>query len=235
MQLNRPIIVGSLITVIIIVAGGLFFSGEKLTDYVMNIVTNLMFLIFTLTVVNEITRRQQISAEIRDLLNKIERDSGENSYDAFLEIVSAIRRRKYPVNTLRGVYYQDAQLAGTYLESYHLEDAILRRADFEGASLISIYLQNANLEGANLRDANLTLAHLDGVNLSGADLCGTILKNAILRHSSTQKTVLKGAKFNDKTILNGDTVLPNGIRYRPDEKDEMRIYLEQELGMIWYS
>ena len=218
---------------ILLIGSGWYFAQQgKLADYVLNVITNVMFLIFTLTVLNQISEQQQLRAEIRDLLNKVELDRGENSLRAFMEIVSAIKRGKYPSTTLRNIYFVDAKLSEIHLEAYHLEGADLRRVNFEKASLIGIYLQNANLEQANLRDVNLTFGHLEGVNLSGADLCGVNLKSAILS-DGLQKTVLKGAKFNSQTIFNGDTILPNGTHYRLDEIDEMRTYLEEELGMIW--
>lgn len=220
-----------MVTLFLLVAFGFYFSSlGKLTDYLINVVTNVMFLVFTYTFLKDLTNQQQLQAEIRDLLNRVEQGNVENSYEAFIEIVEAIKRGKYPFDTLRGKYYRNAKLTGIHLESYHLENADLTKADLEKAKLIGIYFQNANLEEANLRDANLTLAHLEGANLSGADLRGTILNHAIFNHDSK----LKSAMFNTNTKFNGDTILPNGSRYKLDETDEMRAYLERELGMIWY-
>lgn len=87
---------------------------------------------------------------------------------------------------------------------------------FEGVDLRNAQLQDAILPGANLRRADLAHANLDGANLFGADLrqaslgyaalCNASLINAKLQ--STRLTgcdlleaSLRGAEFDDRTIL----------------------------------
>ncbi len=107
---------------------------------------------------------------------------------------------------LRGAYLGAAYLGGADLWGANLEGANLRGADLQGADLWEANLGEARLEGANLGEARL-----EGANLEGALLEGAYLEGANLSRSRglTQEGI-------DSAILDGNTVLPDGLHWRGD-------------------
>lgn len=69
---------------------------------------------------------------------------------------------------LDGVHLCEANLFGASLDSSRLRGANLWRADLGGASLRHCDLRGANLSGANLRGASLSSSDLRGADLTGA-------------------------------------------------------------------
>jgi hypothetical protein len=93
--------------------------------------------------------------------------------------------------TLENIILTGAKLKGANLENCVLDhnadlsqtdlsNAILIRANLEGAKLNNAILTNANLSGAKLNDANLTNAVLRGANLSEANIIDTNFQAADL-------------------------------------------------------
>ncbi len=74
---------------------------------------------------------------------------------------------------------EEAVLKKANLQGANLQEANLRGANLQGANLEEANLRGADLEGANLQEANLRGANLEGANLRGADLEGADLRGAI--------------------------------------------------------
>ena len=94
-----------------------------------------------------------------------------------------------------------AKLSNTDLSGANLNGANLIVANLSGANLSGAHLSGANLKVANLSGANLSDVHLYRANLSGADLSMVDLSGICMDTAIFEKTNLKGAKYNDKTIL----------------------------------
>ena len=89
------------------------------------------------------------------------------------------------LQSLVGVYFGGAQLAGARFQGADLTgayfgDADLRNADLRDANLTGTYLGNAKLRNANLRGANLTGAYLEHADLEEANLEGVDLTGAYM-------------------------------------------------------
>jgi uncharacterized protein YjbI with pentapeptide repeats len=97
---------------------------------------------------------------------------------ADLRIASLARR------DLRGIFAQNTNLAGAWLQGAQLDDAYLKKSD----------LRQAQLDGASLVNAKLNNAHLQGANLQGADLRGADLRETCLDGAN-----LSGVKFDQRT------------------------------------
>src|SRR5262249_15621925 len=117
----------------------------------------------------------------------------------------------------RKVELMNAKLTQAILDGADLSEASLLDADFTGADLRNANLYGANLmnarfKGADLRNAELASAILFGTDFDKADLRGANLegvqfgekgKTIFLPQLDTafRPTTLKGAKFDEKTVL----------------------------------
>ncbi len=79
--------------------------------------------------------------------------------------------------------------------NYEKRDELLA-ADLSGMDLTDIQLWGGNLAGVNFQNVNFTKANLFGSDMAGADLRGADLSTADLH-----RTNLRGAIYNDETIL----------------------------------
>lgn len=94
---------------------------------------------------------------------------------------------------LEGAILREAQLEGAYLIGTHLEGAELHSARLERANLHWVHLEGANLYKANLQEANLSRAHLEGTNLYRANLPEANLSRVHLEGANLRAANLKGA------------------------------------------
>ncbi|MBZ0285650.1 MAG: pentapeptide repeat-containing protein [Anaerolineae bacterium] len=136
---------------------------------------------------------------------------------------------------------KDANLRGVDLYQAKLESAILSDADLTGATLryaklnhvvcwhtilVNVNLENAEMLNANMRYANLINAkltgtklngaHLDSADLRGANIMGTDLSGADLTGADLTKSLVNlGHAWAPRTLMDAETVLPDGRRYDP--------------------
>jgi len=137
--------------------------------------------------------------------------------------------RLYRAN-LQNSYLFRADLQGANLESSDMQEADLRRANLQDCKLMSVNFQDAIMGSANLAGARLTRANLSGTrlrravlsetnlyranlqmaymisaNLAGADMQNANLLGAHLHDVNLVGAKLKGARFDEKTILPDST------------------------------
>lgn len=95
----------------------------------------------------------------------------------------------------------EAQLSSADLTGALLNGGVFTKANLSKANLFSADLEGINLIEANLQGANLRNAKLINANLESADLQDSDLRGADLSGATLELTKLKGAKFNDKTLI----------------------------------
>jgi hypothetical protein len=91
----------------------------------------------------------------------------------------------------------------------NLQGAMLKQADFRFADLTEANLEGSDLEMAKLRGAMLYRANLQGVNLGAADLDGTLLQesnlaNANLISVNLRRAVLLAANLKESRLDHAD-------------------------------
>jgi uncharacterized protein YjbI with pentapeptide repeats len=94
---------------------------------------------------------------------------------------------------LRRADFEGATLIGANLKEAGLHGALLAGARLHGASLDKAQLQDASLEGADLQGASLNEAQLQGAFLDGAKLQNASLYQALLQEASLNDANLSGA------------------------------------------
>jgi hypothetical protein len=167
----------------------------------------------TVLVVDRLNQRQSIFERRTDLI--LQMGSPDNAFA--IEAVRLLRQRGWLVDgSLRGANLAKANLAGADLSKAdlrgvnmveaHLEEAQLNNADLREASLGFAQLRGANLSHANLEHTRLGGANLEGANLSYTNLAhgeafSANLHGAHLHNANLQETRLRGANFNEKTVL----------------------------------
>ena len=133
---------------------------------------------------------------------------------------------------------REANLSNANLSKAHLFETDLRKVNFNGTILFGAFLSESNLSGVDLSKADLRKtcmykADLRNADLRGADLLYNMLGMADLRGANFEGadmrgTYLKGAIYNDDTILPFDdtTAKQRGmiktykIAYSPEAKNE---------------
>ncbi len=92
-------------------------------------------------------------------------------------------------------------LTGAKLKGANLENAVLDdNADLSKADLSNAILERANLEGAKLNNAILTNANLSGAKLNKADLANAVLRSANLSQADITDANFKAADLTECKI-----------------------------------
>jgi hypothetical protein len=167
----------------------------------------------TVLVVDRLNQRQSTIERRTDLI--LQMGSPDNAFA--IEAVRLLRQKGWLTDgSLRGANLAKANLAhadlsnadlrGVNLVEAHLEEALLNNADLREASLGFAQLQDANLSHANLEHTRLGGANLAGANLSHTNLAhgeafSANLHGAHMHNANLQETRLRGAAFNEKTVL----------------------------------
>jgi uncharacterized protein YjbI with pentapeptide repeats len=147
------------------------------------------------------------------------------------EAVAAAHKLRHTDAWTNGSLHE-ADLAGARLSRAYLGEVVLIRANLALATLQGSTLGQANLAGSDINRADLRHTYLVNANMCGSNLAGAHLDEAQLRHSDLQGAILVGASLRkanlesaklgraliietgeNRTILDSDTVLPDGTRW----------------------
>ena len=99
--------------------------------------------------------------------------------------------------------------AKNWLKNGALANAHVAHANLEGVNLQDAALPNARMALTNLRHAKLTRANLHNVYFKGADLQSACVRGADLRGANLNDANLIDTHFDDDTLLNTETILPD--------------------------
>ncbi len=181
-----------------------------LGEFYSNIITELVFFIITVFVIDRLYQRRETKRQKEQLRRELgSYDNGiatraaselsghgwlsdgslneamlfrANLEDAFLHVAKLQRAELFAAN-LRRSFLNDADLTGADLST-----ALLQKADLSGAILIGTKLNSANLEEAVLWDALLIDADLSRANITRARMGDTILLGAIVSEEQLAQT-----------------------------------------------
>lgn len=106
----------------------------------------------------------------------------------------------------------EAKLAGANLSGAILTQARLRNADLSGANLTQVGASYANFAYANLSEACLRNVSFYGANLLYANLTNANITYASVNYAIFVPDTLKGATFNNRTIISAAALGPLGSR-----------------------
>ena len=194
----------SLIIIGVLIGGWLFGSNTlklapDLLGYVTNVSTELLSVVATIAVIDQLNRRRDREERKLELF----RQAKSRSNDAALEAVDQIlhddlwvalldhyRDKNGRVDFSQVQWQNGIQLQSANLEKANLKTANLEKADLIQANFEKVHLGRANLQAADLREANLQQANLIGANLQEADLRYANLQQANLRFANLQNADL---------------------------------------------
>ena len=113
-----------------------------------------------------------------------------------------------------GLWQDDIDLHGIYLEELRLPASRWRNANFTGS-----LLKGANFRQADLQGAMFVNADLSGVNFRDADLRGAQFNNSSLREADLRGANLRGTSFSgaDLTGATVDQNAPIAARQQPQQ------------------
>jgi hypothetical protein len=121
--------------------------------------------------------------------------------------------------------------AQNWLKNGALANAHLTHADLEGVNLQDVALPNARMALTNLRHAKLTRANLHNVYFKSADLQSACLRGADLRGANLNDANLIDAHFDDETLLNIETILPDNTYW--EEGTDISRYTNPKHPYFW--
>lgn len=211
--------IGTIVVVLLagIVIGALLFSDN--INFSLNIYTEVISIIVTALVVDQIVRRRDQMQQRRRLLRDVGGPSGEVARAA----INIMRqegwlegKRSLLVNAnlweaqLTGVALNGANLRGAALGNAYLERAYLSNVDFGGADLMGADMRESDLVRTNLNGAQMRFANLSGAYLGASDLRGANLQDCNLLNAHFTDMYFGGAHFNKETIL------PDGSHWTSD-------------------
>lgn len=205
---------GLLVILTLIIIGGLIFGqnpfgfeGDFL-GYITNVATELLSVIGTVIVVDQLNRRRTIQERKIELFDQAKSRSNDMAVDALEKIQRAgwwNEMLAYSTKDHR-VDLRNLQWAGGIQ---------LVKVNLTGAFLFNANLANAVLEHANLTDANLRRAKLIGANLVRTDLTGAVLELATLTGAFLLDAKLDDVKWSDNDGTEAAT-LPDGTTWTAD-------------------
>ena len=205
---------GFILVVFGIWLGSMFFSDTE--GYATNVFTELIGIIATYLIFDEITKR----ANKRELREQLLADLKSTSVSPAVNALDRLRREGWLSDDyFIGKDLSRANWEGAYIGGLNFEGAKLIRATFNnvttyngqetrlvkfktsnlsqahlvGANLVEARLEEANLRWAHLEGADLRWAHLKGANLSQAHLVGANLVEAHLEGANLASARLEGA------------------------------------------
>jgi len=203
-----------LVLLVGIAIGALLFNDN--INFSLNIYTEIISILVTALVVDQIVRRRDQVQQRRRLLRDIAGPSGEVARAA----INIMRQegwlegnRSLLVNAnlweaqLTGVSLNGANLQGAALGNAFLERAYLSNVNLSGADLMGADMRESDLVRTNLTNAQMRFANLTGAYLGAADLRGTNLQDCNLLNAHLTDMYFGNAQFNEETVL------PDGTRW----------------------
>jgi len=202
---------------------GAYIFPQKVEDYSVNLYTEVISVIFTIVVLDQINEYR----DTQRLKRRLVREAGSRANNTAVSAIDWMRHEGWLTGEsglLKGADLHDAKLANANLYEANLEDANLLHANLYKANLAEsnltrAVLYEANLTNADLRGANLEGAYLAGTNLTNAKLNRANLTNADLRGAILIGANLQNAKLNNDTMLFSDinnniivAILPDGTK-----------------------
>ena len=185
-----------------------FGLSENMLGYVANVSTELLGIIATVVVIDQMNHRRNI----RERKLALFRQARSRSNDVALEAVDQLQHEDWWDELLKYYHNDKGQVdlsfvhwsGGIHLAEVHLENADLRDAHLQQAILWDAHLENANLQKAHLEQANFLSAHLENADLFKAHLENAILNVAHLQNANLRYTHLENADLRDARLQNAD-------------------------------
>ncbi len=109
--------------------------------------------------------------------------------------------------SLSGVNFGPAKLAGLHLQGAGLETAQWAEADLRGAWFVDCSMSDAEITDTNARGISFEGCDLSFATISGSDLAGASITNCLLWGTTFQNVQLRGAH------LQGNRLSPSGARH----------------------
>jgi hypothetical protein len=156
---------------------------------------------------------------------------------------------KFTSSEIQNVNFSESKLEGVSFQSAKITDSIFKKSmntntnfskaaiitsDFSAAEFIHVKFQNANLQGAvftaikaidaNFANTKMKKSRMDRSEILNSDFSDADLREANFSESIIKDTILKGARYNKKTIL----------PFNKDTADNLGMILKNREGIfVW--
>lgn len=232
---NRPFFqLGFIFLVLLIgIAIGALLFGDN-ANFNLNIYTEIISIIVTALVVDQIIRRR----DRKQMQQRLLRDVAGPSEDVAKAAINIMREENWLVgehSLLKNAYLWEAKLTGVALNGANLSGAALGNSYFQEAYLSNVNFSNADLMGADLNRADMVNSNFHNAQMRYANLEASYLGAADLRGANLQDAYLAGAHFTDMyfgdATFDSNTVLPDGSRW--DQTAEIDRFTDPAHPQYW--